>query len=273
MSTVSSADRSAALHTLAEHRRPTVPARAAATVTPPADVRILLCQPAPLAGEAIAATLRRRPGIAQVAVVTSATALVRELSSRWDVALVSETMGPDLPELLQALAFRGHALPVVVMTTDASPDVAAGYLEWGAAGSVDVRRPVSVLLQAVAVAGSGAPVVDDRIEAAIVERLRERAAHRENARAVLRSLTPRERQVMESLARGTGVTAIASGLHLSPHTVRACIRSIGPKLRVAGQMQIASVARQLLSVELQPAPSRHLMRVRASVTASMPLSG
>lgn len=253
---------STALHAVDIHRR------RAPIATPPIapsshPLRVVVCHPASLAGQAIAATLRTSDTVAEVAVVGSATDLVRVTPPhRWDVALVSETLGADLAELLQALAFRGVVLPVVIMTTDADPDVAAQNLEWGAAGSVDVRRPVSVLQEAIRVGASGEPVIDERIGVEIVGRLGERAARRDDARLLLGSLSSRERQVLESLSRGTGVAEIARALHLSPHTIRACISTLGPKLDVTGQLRIAAVARELLVSAQQPSHFRYLHQVR-----------
>jgi DNA-binding NarL/FixJ family response regulator len=55
-------------------------------------------------------------------------------------------------------------------------------------------------------------------------------------------LTAREREVLKLLASGTGTGQIASGLHLSPHTVRNHVRNIFAKLDVHSRVEAVAEA-------------------------------
>src|SRR5262249_22553362 len=55
-----------------------------------------------------------------------------------------------------------------------------------------------------------------------------------------RSLTPREREVAELVARGLTSRAIAAGLHLSERTVETHVQHILAKLGLANRTQLAT---------------------------------
>ncbi|GAA1521862.1 hypothetical protein GCM10009677_63610 [Sphaerisporangium rubeum] len=54
------------------------------------------------------------------------------------------------------------------------------------------------------------------------------------------SLTPRERQVTECVARGQTTSEIAAGLHLSPHTVRDHLKAIFTKVDVSSRGELVA---------------------------------
>ncbi|CAI8699346.1 LuxR family transcriptional regulator, maltose regulon positive regulatory protein [Pseudomonas sp. IT-P74] len=61
--------------------------------------------------------------------------------------------------------------------------------------------------------------------------------------ASVAALTEREHQVLRLLAQGRQVSAIALGLQLSGHTVKAHLRNIYRKLGAHGQVEAAAIAR------------------------------
>lgn len=57
----------------------------------------------------------------------------------------------------------------------------------------------------------------------------------------LQTLTKREREVVERLRAGMRVQAIASSMHLSPHTIRNHLKSIFRKLGVSSQVELLAM--------------------------------
>lgn len=216
--------------------------------------RIVVCEPELLIAQAVAASLSSGQGIDFVEVVTSADALVSELNSRFDAALVSDAVGDELIELFQALAFRRHSLPVVVLATHPDHRSTARLLELGAVGSISWSSSSRELRRAVIDACHNGVVAPGGRTDLLLEAVDERRAERAAAVAVLAALSARERRVLGDLAEGRHVSDIASSLGLSPHTIRASIRRIGAALDVRGQLRIAAGGRDLLAVAQPPSP-------------------
>ena len=59
------------------------------------------------------------------------------------------------------------------------------------------------------------------------------------------ALSPRERDVLEQLARGLTYQAVADNLFISPHTVRKHVERLYGKLQVHNKLQAVSEARRL----------------------------
>ena len=60
----------------------------------------------------------------------------------------------------------------------------------------------------------------------------------------LDSLSPREREIVESLLDAGSVTGVASSLHISLHTVRNHLKSIFRKLGVHSQVELVTQLRR-----------------------------
>ena len=65
------------------------------------------------------------------------------------------------------------------------------------------------------------------------------AGRREDARAKLSSLSPREREVADGVGRGCSNAEIASALHMSVATVKAHVSRLLVKLDVENRVQVA----------------------------------
>jgi DNA-binding NarL/FixJ family response regulator len=133
----------------------------------------------------------------------------------------------------------GTAVLVLTMYDDDETVLAAaragarGYLLKGA-GQEEIGRAVRAVADGATIYGPG---VGERLLTAL-------AGPGAAGPAPFPELSPREREILELMARGEGNAAIARRLHLSEKTVRNNVSHIFVKLRVADRVQAVVRARE-----------------------------
>jgi two-component system response regulator FixJ len=123
--------------------------------------------------------------------------------------VVTDMRMPEMDglELLQRLSERNVHLPVIVMTAHGEVSLAVRALKAGATDFIEKPFPGEVLVDAVLSALQ------------TIDRTHQRDADVAEIDACIRSLTPREREVMEQLVAGNQNKMIAYNLGMSPRTV------------------------------------------------------
>jgi DNA-binding NarL/FixJ family response regulator len=212
----------------------------------PLDTAVI-CHPERLIAAATAAVLRASGTVRTTGTVPSLTRLLSGLHRGVDLALVFDAVGDDIAELFEALRHRGLSTPVLILSTSATPDVAAQALEWGAAGVLPLSCPVPELCRGVIAARDGNAVFPGDQRRDVLDALRRRRLQRYYAQRRLAELSRSERRVLRSLADGTSITDIAAHMSVSPHTVRSYVHTLGTKLDARGQLRIAATGRSLLA--------------------------
>ena len=155
-----------------------------------------------------------------------------------DVAIVDLNLpdgsGTDLIKDLRGS--RSHTKALVLSAVSEQRYVAEA-IEAGAAGVMHKSRPMSDLVEAVRSLAAGEQLLSQQevIEALRVI-VRERESHRE-AQALSEQLTPREREVLQSLAEGLSDKEIARRFHVGVGTVHSHVASILSKLEVSSRLQ------------------------------------
>jgi two-component system response regulator FixJ len=130
----------------------------------------------------------------------------------------------------RALAERGVTMPVVVMTGHGDISIAVEAMKAGAVDFLEKPFEKATLLEAVEAAFA-------RIDAA--DSASSRAA---DAEVLLAALTPRERDVLEGLARGLPNKTIAYDLDISPRTVEVHRANLMAKLNVRSLSEALRIA-------------------------------
>ena len=191
-----------------------------------APVTVLIAEDHQLMSDGLAALLE---GAGDVTVVGQAGTAERAASMA--VALSPDVVLMDyrLPDSRGALGIQGvlRACPrtrVLVVTASREDEALAAVLEAGAMGCLHKDADAEDLLTAVRAVAGGEAYFSRAAMAAIVLSRRQGAAHQ--------ALSPREVEVLQSLADGRSVARIAGDLHLSQHTVRNHIRSAMARLEV-----------------------------------------
>ena len=203
--------------------------------------RVLVVDDHEMFSEALELLLRRQPDVRLVGSARDATEALGMLEDEPDVVL----MDLDMPGIdgIQATRQIREAVPnakVVLLTAVQSPEIIADALAAGACGYVPKTRAVDELMDVVRRAAAGELVMPERDLAAVVEQLR--GSRPSSGELALRRLTPREAEILRSLAAGETATQIAEALGISALTVQSHVKSILAKLGVHSKLEAITIA-------------------------------
>jgi len=138
--------------------------------------------------------------------------------------------GMDGLEVQEALKAKGVTLPVIIMTGHGDVSLAVRAMKAGAVDFIEKPFQKAVLLGAIEQA---------------MGRLNHAAANREQASEAavkLKALTPRERDVLDGLAKGLPNKSIAYDLGISPRTVEIHRANLMSKLGVHSLSEALRIA-------------------------------
>jgi FixJ family two-component response regulator len=181
----------------------------------------------------------------------SAEQLLRKLPNDTDpscILLDIRIPGLSGPELQDQLSALGSHLPIIFLT-----------------GHADVRTTVKVM-KAGADDLLTKPVTKDDLIAAIERAiarsraLRERHDQISSMQTLADSLTPRERQVFDRVARGKMNKEIARELGATERTIKAHRSHIMEKLKIASVAELVLIAERLRLLNEEPAEMRRSQR-------------
>jgi two-component system nitrate/nitrite response regulator NarL len=146
--------------------------------------------------------------------------------------------------VLRRLRAEGIATPVLILTmSDAQDDVAAA-LQAGARGYLLKDMEPEDVIGGIARAARGELVVAPALTLKLAQMLQSagRPDHEPQEQDLLASLTERERQILDHLARGESNKTIARALDISHDTVKLHVRHILTKLNLSSRVEAAVLA-------------------------------
>jgi DNA-binding NarL/FixJ family response regulator len=158
-------------------------------------------------------------------------------SSRPDVVLMDVRM-PDLDgiaatrELLEA----APDVRVVILTTFEEDDYIFGALNAGASGFLLKRTRPEELIGAIHTVAAGDSLLSPSVTRRVIDRMARQPAP-DASSAKLTVLTPREREVLELVARGLSNAEIASAFVIEESTVKTHVKRILAKLGLRDRVQ------------------------------------
>jgi RNA polymerase sigma factor (sigma-70 family) len=176
----------------------------------------------------------------------------RQMTTEFDVAVVDLTF-PDGSgvDLVRSLRTSNPSGCVVMLTASQDHAARAMAVEAGAAGLLHKSASLAEIIDAVRRLGAGEQLLD--LEETIVllrlagqQRERDRAAQQAIAR-----LTPREREVLETLTDGMTDREIGECLNISAETVRTHMVNILHKLGVDSRLQALVFAARHGAVKIE----------------------
>ncbi|MDJ0391993.1 response regulator transcription factor [Rhodococcus sp. G-MC3] len=174
-----------------------------------------------------------------------ATAVTEVKRLRPDVVLMDVRM-PQMNGLDAARAILGAALVppvrILMLTTFDIDDYIYEALTIGASGFMLKDAPADELIRGVRVVAAGEALLAPSVTRRLIAEVTSRRGTRRPSAATLGVLTPREREVLELIAKGMSNTEIATALFVAEQTVKTHVGKVLGKLDLRDRAQAVVLA-------------------------------
>ncbi len=156
-------------------------------------------------------------------------------------------MGYDLrdgkgPEATQIISANQPQILIIFLTVYEDDKHLFAAIRSGAKGYLPKNIPVEQLMSYLRHAGDGEPAITPGLTKRILERFSETEPRSPVRDSVVSSLTPRELQVLQEVARGHSNQMIATNLFISERTVKNHVSRIFSKLKLNNRYEAAELA-------------------------------
>jgi DNA-binding NarL/FixJ family response regulator len=196
----------------------------------PDVLRCLIVDDHPVVRQGIRALLEREmPGVEVLDAVNAAAAIADDAPHPDVVVIDPSSAGGEVEKLVGDLR-RTLDSAIVVFTGNGGPRLLADALKAGVKGYVRKDSPPEDLVRAIQAAQSGEFYVDPALSSTIVLEEGDR------------TLTVRQREILQMLADGMQTDAVAKSLGLSTETVRTHTKRILAKLHADTRTQAVAIA-------------------------------
>jgi DNA-binding NarL/FixJ family response regulator len=155
-----------------------------------------------------------------------------------DVILMDVRM-PDLDGIAatREVLTGSPDVKVVILTTFEQDDYIFGALSAGASGFLLKRTKPEDLIAAIHTIAAGDSLLSPSVTRRVIERMADQPVSDPQAGERLDELTPREREVLELVARGLSNSEIAAAFVIEESTVKTHVKRILMKLHLRGRVQ------------------------------------
>lgn len=212
-------------------------------------IRILIADDHSLFREGLARVLNEAPGMSVVASVSNGLeALSRVAEFKPDVILMDVNM-PKLGgvEATRQLRKIHPQAPVLMLTISEDEQDLFSAIRAGARGYLLKSASAAELVDAIQRVYANESILNPGMAAKLLNEFASispasPSLDSDDDEAGVSTLTERERQVLQLVARGMTNKEIGSQLSLSPHTIKAHIRTILEKLHVRSRAEAAAWA-------------------------------
>jgi DNA-binding NarL/FixJ family response regulator len=160
-----------------------------------------------------------------------------------DVVLMDVRM-PDL-DGIAATRQLSQVTPdtrVLILTTFEQDDYIFGALRAGASGFLLKRTRPEDLIAAVHTVAAGDSLLSPSVTRRVIDRMAQQPTPELADQAKLDQLTPREREVLQLIARGLSNREIAGALVVEESTIRTHVKRILMKLHLRDRVQVVILA-------------------------------
>jgi DNA-binding NarL/FixJ family response regulator len=197
-------------------------------------IRILIVDDHPVVRAGLASMLGTQAGLKVIGSASSSEEALKKLQHEVaDVMLLDLRMpGMNGIEMLRALARKQAAPRVIVLTSYELDEDIYRAVQAGAQGYLMKNTPQSEMIEAITSVHAGKRYFPRHIAARLADRVMQS------------SLTTRELEILEMVAKGLTNKQIGSALEISDHTVRNHVINIIEKLDVSDRTEAATTAIQ-----------------------------
>jgi DNA-binding NarL/FixJ family response regulator len=183
--------------------------------------------------------------VGEAGTVADAIAAIRELDP--DVVLLDVHLPDGGGEgVIAGVAPERPGVKFLALSVSDAPEDVIRVIRAGARGYVTKTISSEELTDAVERVAAGDAVFSPRLAGFVLDAFREGARVGDDAE--LEALTPREREVLQLIARGYRYKEIAARLHLSPRTVESHVSAVLRKLQLSSRHELTrwAAARRLI---------------------------
>jgi DNA-binding NarL/FixJ family response regulator len=155
-----------------------------------------------------------------------------------EVVLMDVRM-PDLDGIAatRELSRAAPAAKVLILTTFEQDDYVFGALRAGASGFLLKRTRPEELIAGVHTIAAGDSLLSPSVTRRVIDRMAQQPTPELGDQARLKQLTPREREVLELIARGLSNREIAEALVVEESTIRTHVKRVLMKLELRDRVQ------------------------------------
>jgi DNA-binding NarL/FixJ family response regulator len=150
----------------------------------------------------------------------------------------------------------GSPARILILTTFEDDDYVFGALSAGASGFLLKRTQPEQLIAAIHTIAAGESLLSPAVTRTVIDRMARQPQPDPGAGRRLRDLTPREREVLESVARGHTNTEIAELLGVEESTVKTHVKRILAKLHLRDRVQAVILAYETGLIRPGDTPNR-----------------
>lgn len=201
-------------------------------------VRVLIADDHTVVRIGLTALIESQPDLEVVGDADNGVAAVREAARLQPDVVVMDLMMPrmDGVEATAELRRKVPSAKVVILTSYSTADGIAHAIDAGAVGALTKTADDSSLLSAIRIVAGGGRFISPRIARMLQES------------PPVPTLTGKQREILESMARGLSNIDIARQLDISPTVVREHITTILEKIGAANRTEAVAIAlrKQLL---------------------------
>jgi RNA polymerase sigma factor (sigma-70 family) len=204
-----------------------------------APVRVVIADDDDLMRAGLKAVLSSDETVDVVGEASDGRAALDEVRARRPDVVLMDVRMPNLDGVAatRELVTMSPEAKVVILTTFEQDDYIFGALNAGASGFLLKRTSPEELITAIHTVAAGDSLLSPSVTRRVIDRMAQQPAAEVSLDQRLDQLTPREREVLEQVARGLSNGEIAAELVIEESTVKTHVKRILMKLRLRDRVQ------------------------------------